>query len=469
MMAWGPMAEGAKVPVAGVSPNNTANPLRTIESVVFSPNGQQLLIRGALTASSTNDFAYTLPLSGGIPTKVNEGTADVDFVPRYTPDGTQIVYSANNQLLRVPAAGGAATTITTDDTRFFHITSDGQRVVYISRPTGSTPDVLRSVLLTGGATTVLSTPTQGDIDRETFQLTPDGQTVVFASSFLNPTSANEDSLFRVPAAGGAAPTLINFGPTAPHIIDIRGVEVTGDGRVAFVADYLVNNNYNLNFVPIGGGTAALLPGFSIPSGADIRDFRLSPDGRYFAFSSDFQTVNVFELYVAEITGGAPVKVSLPFTAEAIDLDITGDGFPDISDGNIDSDILEAEGAIAWSPDGRKVAYIADGEIDNLYELYLVDNPLFEAAPGDYNADGLVDLADYTVWRDTLNSTTDLRADGSNNNVVDQADYAFWVNAFNGVNAVAVPEPGTAGFVLLGLLATYWSAPLTRDAVRSLPN
>ena len=32
-------------------------------------------------------------------------------------------------------------------------------------------------------------------------------------------------------------------------------------------------------------------------------------------------------------------------------------------------------------------------------------------PGDYNFDGIVDAADYTVWVDTKGSTTDLRADG----------------------------------------------------------
>jgi hypothetical protein len=55
------------------------------------------------------------------------------------------------------------------------------------------------------------------------------------------------------------------------------------------------------------------------------------------------------------------------------------------------------------------------------------NPL----PGDYNFDGIVDAADYSVWRDTLGSTTDLRADssgptvGTPNGIVDQADYNFW--------------------------------------------
>jgi hypothetical protein len=44
-----------------------------------------------------------------------------------------------------------------------------------------------------------------------------------------------------------------------------------------------------------------------------------------------------------------------------------------------------------------------------------------AAPGDYNLDGAADAADYTTWRDTLGSTTDLRADGNGDGVVDEAD------------------------------------------------
>jgi hypothetical protein len=53
--------------------------------------------------------------------------------------------------------------------------------------------------------------------------------------------------------------------------------------------------------------------------------------------------------------------------------------------------------------------------------------------GDYNSDGVVDARDYTVWRDTLGSTTDLRANGDDTGAsqgrIDAADYLVWKNNF----------------------------------------
>jgi hypothetical protein len=65
--------------------------------------------------------------------------------------------------------------------------------------------------------------------------------------------------------------------------------------------------------------------------------------------------------------------------------------------------------------------------------------------GDYNGNGVVDGADYVVWRETLGSTTDPRADGSGpstgvpNGIVDQFDYAFWRANFG---ATGVPNSGS---------------------------
>ena len=81
--------------------------------------------------------------------------------------------------------------------------------------------------------------------------------------------------------------------------------------------------------------------------------------------------------------------------------------------------------------------------------------------GDFNLDGRVDSADYTVWRDRR-GTNSLAADASGNGSVDQADYNIWKANFGlvaatgggsiGEAAAAVPEPATAVLVLLLALA-----------------
>jgi hypothetical protein len=80
--------------------------------------------------------------------------------------------------------------------------------------------------------------------------------------------------------------------------------------------------------------------------------------------------------------------------------------------------------------------------------------------GDYNGNGTVDAADYTVWRDTLGSTTDLRANGDNTGAsagkIDAADYIAWKNNFgralggNG-SAAAVPEPMSMPLLMFGVV------------------
>lgn len=53
-------------------------------------------------------------------------------------------------------------------------------------------------------------------------------------------------------------------------------------------------------------------------------------------------------------------------------------------------------------------------------------------PGDYNDNGSLDAADYTVWRDNLDALVPLGtgADGSNNGVIDTADHTRWVDSIN---------------------------------------
>jgi hypothetical protein len=90
-------------------------------------------------------------------------------------------------------------------------------------------------------------------------------------------------------------------------------------------------------------------------------------------------------------------------------------------------------------------------------LLLVESP---ALAGDYNGDGIVDAADYTVWRDTSGATgIGLAADGNADLVVDAADYGIWranfgavapAAALNDAGAAGVPEPATWGLMAMGL-------------------
>lgn len=54
-----------------------------------------------------------------------------------------------------------------------------------------------------------------------------------------------------------------------------------------------------------------------------------------------------------------------------------------------------------------------------------------AAVGDFNLDGNVDAADYTLWRDTNGSKSDLRADANGDGVVNELDQQLWKANFAG--------------------------------------
>ncbi len=85
--------------------------------------------------------------------------------------------------------------------------------------------------------------------------------------------------------------------------------------------------------------------------------------------------------------------------------------------------------------------------------------LVRTMPGDYNLDGTVNAADYTVWRDSLGNGN-LVADGDFDGDVDADDYQMWATSYGFVrsgissssflqSSVSVPEPTS-----LMLLATF---------------
>jgi hypothetical protein len=82
------------------------------------------------------------------------------------------------------------------------------------------------------------------------------------------------------------------------------------------------------------------------------------------------------------------------------------------------------------------------------DILVNEYPTIPALIGDYNNDGIVDAADYVVWRKGLGTTNT------------QADYDVWRAHFGqtaGSGAgtianIAVPEPTTLVMVIIGALA-----------------
>lgn len=85
----------------------------------------------------------------------------------------------------------------------------------------------------------------------------------------------------------------------------------------------------------------------------------------------------------------------------------------------------------------------DYRLDN-FQL-VVEEPT--ALAGDFNGDGMVNAADYTVWRDNDGAADEsaLNGAGDGMNGVDSGDYSLWVAQYGqaSVTTVAIPEPTSA--------------------------
>ena len=89
--------------------------------------------------------------------------------------------------------------------------------------------------------------------------------------------------------------------------------------------------------------------------------------------------------------------------------------------------------------------------------------------GDYNDDGIVDAADYAVWRDHLGTSITLPGD-TTPGTVSQADYNVWRANFGATAASlaighstgqAVPEPQSLALILLCAVAIRWRSIRSR--------
>ena len=132
------------------------------------------------------------------------------------------------------------------------------------------------------------------------------------------------------------------------------------------------------------------------------------------------------------------------------------------------------GIVYWYPEAVQVPgyNIYNGGATALFDsnraaLPALDTFAITLVPGDFNRDGTVNAADYSVWRDTLGQTGPaLAADADDSGIVDSADYDVWKLHFGtsgsgSARLNGVPEPTNVHLTLLAAATLLALMPLRR--------
>lgn len=119
----------------------------------------------------------------------------------------------------------------------------------------------------------------------------------------------------------------------------------------------------------------------------------------------------------------------------------------------DIDLPELDPGLAWD-----LAY-GDGSLSASIIAFMLE--------GDFNNDGAVDSADYSVWRDNVGAPAGALPNDPNDTPIGDEQYATWAANFGAslAQGVSTPEPATSTAVvvaLIGLAATSHSRRSTKD-------
>jgi Tol biopolymer transport system component len=336
-----------------------------VNGLDISPDGSRVLYYADETTDEVFE-AFSVPLTGGTPTKLNGTLAvggDVSNAGlKFNSSGTQVLFHGDQttdevfEVFIVPSTGGTpvklnGALVANGDTQStdLQFSPNGSRVIYLADQ--ATDEVFESfsVPSAGGSAIKLNDTLVAGGDVTLQRINSDGSQVLYLS---DQTTDEVFEIFSVPTTGGT-PVKLNGSMGVGGDVSNFGLQFSPDGsRVVYFADQNADNVNELFSVPSTGGAAVKLNGTLVTNGdVGSTSILISPDSSRVIYTADQDADNVFEIFSVPIAGGTPVKLSGPMVANG--------------------DVSVSTGGRAFSPDSSRVIYTADQDSDEVVELYSV--------------------------------------------------------------------------------------------------
>lgn len=387
---------------------------------------------------------YGVPAAGGEFVKLNSPIDDFSDIVKdalaFSPDGSRVIYQMVQQpenrfeLYSVPAVGGEAVRlhpslptggdVTLGSPRF---TPDGSRIVYHADQNADELFEVFSVPAGGGPAVQLNGPLTllGAVNAAGIQVSPDSSRVLYTADQLVYTQVE---LFSAPIAGGPSVKLSGEMIAGGDVVDDAAFSPDG-ARVLFRADRRVDGVVELFSTPSAGGMPQLLNA-PLPLGGNVIRAAFSPDGGEVVYLADQEMDETFELFAVPAAGGEVRKLSGPLVSggDVLDWKFSPDGSQLVYRADQEVDGLFELFSVDWN---------------------FSSAPL----EGDFNGDGAVDAADYTKWRDGFGSLYTANDYATwKSNFGRSSGSAASAPGSAGSNVATVPEPATFFLAALAAIA-----------------
>jgi hypothetical protein len=385
----------------------------------------------------------------GIYSRAADGTVTTRLLEQASAPGGGTILSLSGSLPTLNESAQIAVTASVDDGVFTHkaaLRLDGTTVVELARD--------------GSAATNEST-TINNIVSNALPLNNAGQ-IAFAATYTQPASSGQ-GIFLADDAGATliAPSLLPDATGAAT--NIRLAAVNNAGKVAFSTEFAGSGDLGsgIYLADVDAATPIALEDTEIPGGGKFFSRFL---GESVSLNNAGQLAFVAELsdtvdgpvagrglYLYSALSGLQqiIRTGDPFAGGTLlSLSFTGANYSTAASPDPNFSGLNSAGQLAFNfaiAGTSGVAIWSDSVV-----------PLL----GDYNHNGTVDAADYTVWRNSLGQVgSGLDADGNGNDEIDEGDYEIWKMHFgesSGAGAItsahaAVPEPMAAVLIACGIL------------------